>query len=90
MSIAIDGTDVVLPDTVACLDWKKPTEDQLWGDGTQILAAVPVIDRRTNRSYVEFSVVTIRCDEGYFAVECNGDPWGWDYTDIAMYVLLST
>lgn len=90
MVIAIDGSDVVLPDTVSGLKWEKPEPDQYWEDCTQILAAVPVIDRRTNRSYVEFSVVTIRCDEGYFNLECNGEPWGWDYSDIALFVFLST
>lgn len=77
------------PVALAELKWREPSLDQLWQDGTQILAAVRMRDSRWNRECWEYSVVTIHADEGRFDLECNNEPWGWDYDSIHYFVVLS-
>jgi hypothetical protein len=73
----------------ACVTgWKAVDPKRLLEDGTQILAAVPICGRGETW-YYEFSVVVIRCDEGYFELETSyGDAWGWDLDSIDFYVEL--
>ena len=73
---------------VAGMKWREPSLNQKWYDGTQILAAVLVRDSRWDKTYWEYSVVTINADDGRFDLECNGDPWGWDYASIQWFILL--
>jgi len=75
----------------ACVTgWKEVDPARLWEDGTQILVAVPVCSRGESW-YYEFSVVVIRCDEGYFEIETSdGDAWGWDLDSIDFYVELGS
>ena len=70
------------------MEWREPTLEQQWEDGTQILAAVRVVSR-TKREYWEYAVVTVEADEGHFALVCNNERWGWDYSDIEKFVVLS-
>lgn len=77
-------------DLPTAIEWHDATGVLIWEDGTQILTVVECRDtRRGSRIYSAFDVVTIRCDEGYFELECNGEPWGWDYDDIGKFALLS-
>lgn len=83
----------------ACvIGWQPMDLKRLWNDCTQLLVAVPVasrIPKSPKRSadddwYYEFSVVVIRCDEGYFEIETTeGDAWGWELESIDFYVILS-
>jgi hypothetical protein len=71
------------------MDWREPTLEQQWEDGTQILAAVRVLDSRTKREYWEYSVVKVEADEGHFALTCNDEPWGWEYENIERFVVIA-
>jgi len=82
----------------ACVtDWQPMDVKRLWTDGTQLLVAVPVQSRIRNSRmravddwFYEFSVIVIRCDEGYFEIEtADGDAWGWDLESVDFYVILS-
>lgn len=68
-------------------DWMPVANDAVWQDGTQLLVAVPIVG--VTDWYYEYSVVEIKCDEGYFELECNDDPWGWTWHDIDFYIQLS-
>ena len=70
------------------MEWREPTLEQHWDDGTQILAAVRLRDSRSKREYWEYAVVTVEADEGHFALVCNGEPWCWDYENIERFVVL--
>lgn len=84
-----------LPKALQVLPWRlmaDEPEDRLWGDCDRLLVAVPVRDNRHSKeagwSY-EISVVVIRCDEDFFAVELpGGESWGWDFGDIEWFVPL--
>lgn len=72
--------------------WQEMDTKRLWGDGTQILVAVPVCDTRHPAEdwYYEFSIVVIKCDEGFFGLETpDGDAWAWDLDSVDYYVILS-
>ena len=72
------------------LKWHDAIPGLIWDDGTQILTAVECCDHRdTTRTWIEYDVVTIRCDEYYFSLECNNEPWGWEYDSIVQFALLS-
>jgi hypothetical protein len=71
------------------MDWREPTLEQQWEDGTQILAAVRVLDSRTRQEYWEYAVVTVEADEGHFALTCNDEPRGWEYENIERFVVLA-
>ena len=36
----------------------------------------------------EMAVVTVCCDEHYFMVEVDGEPWGWEIYDVDFYLVL--
>ena len=91
-SVASAGSTGHIPDESrlpACVTgWAPIPPDMVFQDGEQWLVAVPV--RHTPRpgwSY-ELSVVTICCDEHYFAVKCDGEPWGWELSDVDFGVRL--
>jgi hypothetical protein len=79
-----------IPKPLQPLDWQRfeNTPDTLWSDGQELLVAVPVCQRDKEQWQYEISVIRIRCDEDYFAVTCEGDPWGWDLDDIEFYVVI--
>lgn len=70
--------------------WKEMSESDLFEDGMQLLVAVPIVyEYGKDGWHYSYEVVTIHCDEHYFDVEdANGDPWGWDMTDVDFYVVL--
>lgn len=74
---------------LAGLQWREPSLDQRWQDGTQILAAVLVRDSRTNSTYWDYSVVTVEAGEGYFEITIDGEAWGWEYHQISKFAVLS-
>lgn len=64
---------------------------RLWGDGQELLVAVPVCTKAKYPDkgwHYEFSVIVIRCDEGYFAVTCEDEPWGWHLDEVDWYVTI--
>lgn len=67
--------------------WQPVPQDAVWEDGTQLLVAVPIVG--DGNWYYEYNVIEIQCDEDYFNLECNGDPWGWLWEDIDFYIQLS-
>jgi hypothetical protein len=77
--------------------WQPMDVKRSWTDGTQLLVAVPVQSKIRNSRmravddwFYEFSVIVIRCDEGYFEIEtADGDSWGWDLDSVDFYVILS-
>lgn len=76
------------------LDWQPlpQGDDVLWEDGSRLLSAVPICvdaNKPNGEWYYECDLVTIRCDEGYFAIEANGVPWGWSLSDIDYLVVLN-
>lgn len=78
-----------MPDTILPLPW-KPREDhpELFFDGDQYLVALQC-GRDGGPHYWEYSVVRIYCDEDYFQVDCNDEPWGWQWEDVEFYIRLS-
>ena len=73
--------------------WTAVDSARLWEDGTQILVAVPICSRIPNSRkrdtknwHYEYSVVVIRCDEGYFELETSdGDACDWGLDDVDFY-----
>ncbi|MHC4371266.1 MAG: hypothetical protein ACYSW8_26940 [Planctomycetota bacterium] len=85
-----------LPKVLASLPWEQMTEEHLeqgWYDMDEYLVAVPVLGHRSGHRPgdwgYELSVVTVRCDEDYFAVLIEGDSWGWDMSDVDYFVRLT-
>lgn len=85
-----------LPEVLQSLPWEVPTEYDLFYDGDHVLAAVPVIGTGARRGCgkpdgwrYEIAVVRIECDEDYFDVSLDGEPWGWGWGDVDFYVRLS-
>jgi len=81
-----------LPKVLRDLPWRTMDANRMWCDCDRILAAVPVCDRSSDPNgawHYEMAIVTVRCDEGYFATEVEGSPWGWEIDDIDFYVLLT-
>ena len=67
--------------------WLPMDLERGWEDGTQLLVAVP-IDSKPKWIY-ELNVVTIKCDEHFFELKCNDEPWGWTMEDVDFFIVLS-
>lgn len=65
-----------IPAALQGIDWQE-MHNQGWYDGDALLVAVPMRDSSGDWSY-ELSVITICCDEDYFRIECDGEPWSND------------
>ena len=90
----------MLPKSLRCLDWQPMGPEEQFYDGDSLLVAVAVCwpKGRVGRScvkqitqnnkdwYYELSVITVSCDEHYFAVVCNDEPWGWELSDVEFFV----
>lgn len=66
---------------------RKQHPDQ-FEDGSQYLVAVQIVSERTPPYEWEYSVITIKADEGRFDIECNGESWGWLWEDVEFYIPL--
>lgn len=81
-----------IPAALRVLNWvANDNTKQLWGDGQELLVAVPVCTKAKYPDkgwHYEFSVVTIRCDEAYFSIECDGNSWGWHLSDADWFVMI--
>lgn len=81
-----------LPKKLQSLDWEANTDPtRLWEDCTRLLAAVPVsvrTDQPRGAWYYEINVVTVKCDEHFFTVECNDEAWGWELSDVEFFVVI--
>lgn len=85
------------------LNWQpggaQGNTDFLFVDGNQYLMAVRVCHsedkkmrlplNQRERQWWDFAVVTARVDEDYFALECEGEPWGWDWDSVEWFVEMS-
>ena len=74
------------------IPWKRFDRQQGCYDGDSFLVAVPVCNNATGKPngwQYELSVITIRCDEDTFAVDSNGEPWGWSWEDIEWIIPVS-
>lgn len=80
----IDFDPSKIPESLADLNWKVPSEDAVYEDGDEYLVAVGVCDRTDYATtwHYEFAVVTIKCDENYFRLECDDETWCWELEDI--------
>lgn len=68
-------------------------------DGDQFLVAVPVMWKSGMRQHAshdknakwfyEYSVVTVQCDEHFFGLTCNGEAWGWEWSDVEWWMNLT-
>lgn len=71
------------------IGWAPIKPDATYCDGEQWLMAVPVCNESARDGWdYELAVVTIRCDDDYFCVECEGDLWGWEIDDVDFGVRL--
>lgn len=80
-----------LPGELRICGWRSMDLRREWNDGEVILAAVPVCDdsRKPGGGFhYQLSVVTIRCDEDYFAVEEADEPWDWGLQDADFWLPL--
>lgn len=60
--------------------WKKRHDDDLFNDGQVLIVAVFSMGSYT------YDIVTVRCDEGYFALEhSDGDSWNGEISDVDYY-----
>jgi len=76
-----------IPASLRSLNWKLMAPSLPWWNGQALLVALPICDDKDwTKWWYEFHVVTIKCDEDYFAIELAGDPWGWDLDDVDYYV----
>lgn len=74
---------------VIALPWKRREDHpDSFTDGDQYLVAVAVI-YHGGPAYWEYSVITIKCDEESFGIDCNDEPWGWGWDDAEHYIRLS-
>jgi hypothetical protein len=92
-SVASAGSTGHVPDAsrlpAAVTGWMPIPADMVFHDGEQWLMAVAVKHRHTPGWSYELSVVTMCCDEDYFAIQCDGEPWGWSIEDVDFGVRLS-
>lgn len=82
-----------IPPSLQSLAWVERSDDDVYLDGSVLLAAVPVYKDSSQPDagwYYAFDVVHIACDVDYFAVECNDEPWGWNMSDVDWYVVIRT
>lgn len=83
----MNQTKEVSPPAVGQWSWQQSHGTE-FTDGDQYLVAVPVKDRFGKKWHYEYSIVTIRCDSGFFGLTCNDEPWGWDWDDVSFYIPL--
>lgn len=74
------------------IEWHSRDDKPDFFDGDQYLVIVGVVDDSfgKRREYSEFSVVTIKCDEGFFGIECEGEPWGWEWDSVEYWAKLKS
>jgi len=61
--------------------WRKAEPGQTFEDGDLILCAVPLMP-----SGFDYCVLSVKCDEGYFRLDLDGEPWGWEWSDVAWWM----
>ena len=59
----------------------RASEGQTFEDGETILCAVPLLP-----SGYDYCVLTVQCDEGLFRLTFDGEPWGWDWSDVEWWM----
>lgn len=74
-----------LPQALRLLPWQMATPKDVWYDGSVLLAAVTVVGPH-GKTWCEFAVVTVVCDDDHFRLEVEGEEWGWNYSAIDLVV----
>lgn len=71
-------------------EWRPMDINSPWKNGDQILVAVPTCSaaRRGEWRY-EYYALTVKCDEHFFALECDNRPWNWELEDADFFTMLS-
>ena len=70
--------------------WQQVAKDTTFWDGSQLLVAMPMCNRHNDGWRYDFHVVVVRCDEHYFSLEdSNGEPFGWEISDVDFFSELS-
>lgn len=71
------------------MSWKRREEHpELFENGDQYLVAVHCGPNGGPYRW-EYAVVRVDCDEGRFALNVDGEPWGWEWDDVEFYARLS-
>jgi len=73
-----------MPGSLRGCPWLPVQAAKEWYDGQEILAAVPICLNSSKPELgwkYEFDVVTIECDDDYFACRVNGETWEWELLD---------
>ena len=75
-------------ETADCHWTAREDHPELFEDGDQYLVAVRC-GKNGGPYYLEYSVIRVHCDEGYFRITLDGDLWdcGWD--DVEFYIPMS-
>lgn len=72
------------------VEWQTVDPEQEFGDGDQLLVAVPIVSRhKPNTNYWEYFVVRVSCDEGHFDMNTDEGNWGWSWGDVEFWMPLS-
>lgn len=88
-SLAGEITGNETREPVIALPWKpREQHPRLFYDGDQYLVALQV-SYRGGPAYWEYAVIRVRCDEDYFSLELDGEPWGWEWEAVEFYIRLS-
>jgi len=80
-----------IPESLQPLRWVRFSADHTFGDGDLLLVAVPVLNVQKDPSrgwHYLFEIVRIQCDEDYFEVWCNDEPWDWNMEEVDWYVVI--
>lgn len=71
---------------VVISSWRKAELDQEFGDGDQLLVAVPVNCRHGGKPYWEYYIVVVSCDSEHFSMHTNDGDWGWEWSDVEWWM----
>lgn len=67
------------------INWRKREEHpETFEDGERLLVAVQLMT-----GHWAFNVITTECDGDYVDCRCNGEYWGWDWSDVSYWCPLS-
>ena len=78
------------PTPLGQINWRRADPHQQFYDGDSLLVAVSVCVNDAAPVW-ELYVVSVSCDEGYFALrDADDNPWdAWDWLDVEWWVPLS-
>lgn len=77
------------------MNWRKiEAHPDLFENGETMLVAVPVVQTELgiattsagNSEKWGLSVIEIDCDEERFRITCEGEYWGWEWSDVEYWM----